>query len=274
MGTGLDDASRDSPGPIDAALSVDAEQVLHAVADASDDAIVALDESSRILSWNRSAERIFGYPTEDVIGRPSTMLFPEHLSDRMREVLDAVIAGDRVDHVEAEIGRRDDMPVPVVLTACPVLTRGAAQPAAVVMVRDVTEQRLAQASLAEVERRLSEAERLSHTGTWMWDRRTGAVQWSDEHHRIHGCDPIEFDGTIEAHLACVHEDDRARVQRAMDDAVESGHPLDLEYRAVLPDGTQRWVHTRAEPTMGSAGTVVGLRGVGRDISGQRVGVGD
>ena len=100
-------------------MSVDAEQVLHAVADASDDAIVALDASSRILSWNRSAERIFGYPTEDVIGRPSAMLFPEHLRDRMGDVLDAVIAGDRVDRFEAEIGRRDDMPVPVSLTACP-----------------------------------------------------------------------------------------------------------------------------------------------------------
>ena len=104
-------------------MSVDAEQVLHAVADASDDAIVALDATGRILSWNRSAERIFGYPTEDVIGRPSAMLFPEHLRDRMSDVLDAVIAGDRVDRFEAEIGRRDDMPVPVSLTACPVFVQ-------------------------------------------------------------------------------------------------------------------------------------------------------
>lgn len=251
-------------------MSVDAEQVLHAVADASDDAIVALDASSRILSWNRSAERIFGYPTEDVIGRPSAMLFPEHLRDRMSDVLDAVIAGDRVDRFEAEIGRRDDMPVPVSLTACPVFGQREALPAAVVVVRDVTEQRLAQASLAEVEARLNEAERLSRTGSWLWDRRTGAVQWSDEHHRIHGREPVEFGGTIEAHLACVHEDDRPRLAAAIDAAVRSGHPLDVEYRALLPGGGERWVHTRAEPTMGSAGTVVGLRGVGRDVSAEHV----
>ena len=73
--------------------------------------------------------------------------------------------------------------------------------AAVLIGRDITEQRLAQASLAEVEARVRESEALANVGSWLWDLRTGTVQWSDEFHRIHGVDPLDFDGTLEAHLA-------------------------------------------------------------------------
>ena len=66
--------------------------------------------------------------------------------------------------------------------------------------RDITEQRLAQAALAETEARLREAEALAHVGRWLWDVGSGAVQWSEELHRIHGIDPRDFDGTLEAHL--------------------------------------------------------------------------
>ena len=83
---------------------------------------------------------------------------------------------------------------------------------AVSVAHDLTEQRLAQASLAEVEARRREGEAQAHVGRWLWDIGTGAVQWSDELHRIHGVDPLEFAGTLDAHLACVHDDDRARVR--------------------------------------------------------------
>jgi PAS domain S-box-containing protein len=161
------------------------------------------------------------------------------------------------------------MPVPVSLTACPVFGRAGRAPAAVVLVRDVTEQRLAQAILAEVEERLREAERLSQTGSWLWDRRTGSVQWSDGLHRIHGRDPLEFDGTFDGHLDSVHPADREALRAAVAEAVASGHPLEQEYRVALTEDGARWVHTRAEPTIGSDGTVVGLRGIAQDVTGER-----
>ena len=69
-----------------------------------------------------------------------------------------------------------------------------------VVARDVTEQHLAQATLAEIDARLEEAEALSHVGSWLWDLRTGAVQWSTEFHRIHGIDPLDFAGTFESYM--------------------------------------------------------------------------
>jgi PAS domain S-box-containing protein len=133
-------------------------------------------------------------------------------------------------------------------------------------VRDVTEQRLAQAALAEAEGRLEEGEALAHVGSWLWDVRTGAVQWSTEFHRIHGVEPLDFDGTFESHLAVVHPADRDRLRGEMERSVATGRSLLQEYRIVRPDGEWRLVRVRAQPALGSDGTTVGLRGSGQDIT--------
>ena len=144
------------------------------------------------------------------------------------------------------------------------------QVGSVAVVQDIAEQRLAQAMLAEAEARHREGEALTHTGRWQWDLATGAVQWSVELHRIYGIDPLDFDGTFDAQLACVHEDDRDQLRAAIDRSITKGRATDEEFRIVRPNGEVRWVHTRAEPTIDQAGDVIALRGVGQDITDRRL----
>ncbi len=139
----------------------------------------------------------------------------------------------------------------------------------VVVARDVTEQHLAQATLAEIDARLEEAEALSHVGSWLWDLRTGAVQWSTEFHRIHGIDPLDFAGTLRVlHGADHWEADSDRVREAMIESVGSSRPVDLEYRVLHPDQKTHVVWVHANPTLGSDGKAVGLRGIGQDVTDQ------
>jgi PAS domain S-box-containing protein len=240
-----------------------------AVLESIDDAVFSHDAGLRIVTWNRSAERIFGYPEHEILGQQSLVLFPEHLRPEVKLLLDTVGDGDRVDHYEIEIQRKDRMPVPISLSLCPVFDVQRRLVASVAIARDITEQRLAQATLAEIETRIREAEALAHVGGWLWDIGTNSVQWSDELHRIHGIDPLEFEGTLEAHLRCVHPDDRQRVQERMHEAVAALRPFEDEYRIVRPDGGQRWVFARAELTIGSTGAAVGLRGIGQDMTARR-----
>jgi len=139
----------------------------------------------------------------------------------------------------------------------------------VAVLQDITEQRLAQAMLGEAEARLREGESLAHIGRWQFDVATGVVQWSDGFHAIHGVDPLDFEGTLDAQLAYVHPDDRDGVRATVDHSVASGRAFDEEYRVVRPDQEIRWLHTRAEPTIDSAGTVVGLRGIAQDVTDRR-----
>lgn len=260
----MDTSDRDDAGHAQARLAL-----LEAIVETSDDAILSHDSRTRITSWNHSAVRIFGYLEEEIIGQPSTELFPEHLRSELGVVFETVMAGDRVDHLETEAQRKDGMPLPISLSVSPVFDADARLVASVLVARDVTEQRLTQATMAEIETRVSQAEALAHVGSWLWDLRTGTVQWTDELHRIHGVEPLEFEGTLDAHLERVHPDDRPRVQERMESAVASRRPFEDEYRVVRPDGEQRWVYARAEPALGSAGTVVGLRGIGQDVTGRR-----
>ncbi len=138
----------------------------------------------------------------------------------------------------------------------------------VVVARDVTEQHLAQATLAEIDARLEEAEALSHVGSWLWDLRTGTVQWSMEFHRIHGIDPLDFAGTFESYMDQINVTDSDRVRDAMTTSVGSSRPVDLDYRVVHPDQKTHVVWVHANPTLGSDGKAVGLRGIGQDVTDQ------
>ena len=85
-------------------------------------------------------------------------------------------------------------------------------------------------------------------------------------HRIHGVDPASFDGTMDVHLAVVHPEDVEPLRGALAAAVDAGRPLDVEYRIVRGDGAERWLYSRAEPTFGSLGAVVGLSGFAQDVT--------
>jgi PAS domain S-box-containing protein len=243
--------------------------VLEAVVDISDDAVFSLDGQGRITSWNRSAERIFGHPEAEIVGKDLALLFPPHLRADVAAVFETVSAGDRVSHFETEIQRSDGMLSPISLSACPILDVDATLVALAVIARDITEQVLAQATLAEVESRVRESEALAHAGGWLWDVHSGAVQWSDEFHRIHDVEPRDFEGTLDAHLERVHRDDREDVRAAMIACAVSGRRFELEYRVVRPSGEIRWLYASATPTVGSAGTVVGLRGIAQDVTDRR-----
>ena len=245
--------------------------LLEAFVDASDEAMFSHDHEGRVTSWNRSAQRIFGYLPGEIVGQPSVRLFPEHLQGDAKRLFDTVMAGDHVDHFETEAVRKDGLPIVISMSLRPVADSDGRLASTVLVARDITEQRLAQATLAEMDNRVREREALAHVGSWLWDLRTGAVQWSDELHRIHGVDPLEFEGTLEAHLRQVHPEDEKRVRTGMEEAVASGGPFEDEYRIVRPGGEVRWVFSRAEPSIGSAGAVVGLRGIGQDVTDRRGG---
>jgi PAS domain S-box-containing protein len=256
----------DSARPDTSPGGIASQALLAAVIEMSDDAIFTCDAKGTVTSWSATAQRLFGYRADDVLDGPLDILFPEHLTDQVEGIIATVLTGDRIRNFETEVLRPDGMPLPVTLSLGPVLDSEKSAVGVVVIARDVTEQHVAQATLAEIDARMEEGEALAHIGSWLWDLRTGAVQWSAEFHRIHGVDPLEFDGTLASHLALIHPDEREAVETAMVQSVESGRPFNREYRVVRPDQEVHVIQVRAQPTFGSTGRVLGLRGIGQDVS--------
>ncbi|MBO6521375.1 MAG: PAS domain S-box protein [Rhodospirillales bacterium] len=122
--------------------------------------------------------------------------------------------------------------------------------------------------LRETQRRLREAQRIAKLGSWDWDVVTGDVWWSQQIYTIFGVDPARPHVTYDVFLGFVHADDRARVEQAVDDAVNNGAPYDITHRIVQPDDTIRYVRERAEVTRDDAGKPVRMSGTVQDVTEQ------
>ena len=119
-------------------------QRLAAIVEFSDDAIVAKDLDGVITTWNRGAERLFGYTAEETIGKPITILIPHDRQDEEYEILDRIRRGEHVDHYDTIRRRKDGSLVDVALTISPVRDAAGKIIGASKIARDITERRRAQ----------------------------------------------------------------------------------------------------------------------------------
>ena len=212
--------------------------------------------------WNRGARYLYGYDRADVSARPAAFLFAEHRRAEGEALIQRALSGETIERAESDVRRKDGLVVPVWLTLAPV-TGDSGQPVGLVaVVRDVSEQKLAAATLAESEERLRESEVLAHTGAWLWDG-DDLVQWSDGMYRIHGIDALGFAGTLDSHFSRVKVDDRAAARPILLEAFALGRSFETEYRLEGPDGATAWVYVRGQPIIDAFGRPQGMTGPSR-----------
>jgi PAS domain S-box-containing protein len=133
-------------------------------------------------------------------------------------------------------------------------------------VRDITERSRALESLAASERRLRDAQRLAHIGSWQWVVATDTVTWSEELYRIAGQDPSLPAPSYAALAACYTPGSWEQLSAAVAEVLKGGSPYELELAMVRPDGGTRCVLTRGESDHDDSGRIVGLQGTCQDIS--------
>src|SRR6266511_2961007 len=96
-------------------------QRLAAIVASSDDAIVSKDLEGIVTSWNRAAERMFGYTAEEMIGQSIRTIVPHDRQAEEDEVLACVKRGEKVDHFDTIRRRKDGSLVPISLTVSPIV---------------------------------------------------------------------------------------------------------------------------------------------------------
>jgi len=116
-------------------------QRLASIVQSSDDAIVSKNLDGIIASWNKGAERIFGYTAEEAIGQPITIVIPQDRQDEERTILTRIRRGERIDHFETVRQRKRGSLIVVSLTISPVKNAEGKIVGASKIARDVTEQR-------------------------------------------------------------------------------------------------------------------------------------
>ena len=131
-----------SPSPKPKITPPAAEQLLSAIVDSSDDAILSKDLDGVITSWNKSAERIFGYTAEEIVGKSVTVLLPGDRADEEVDILNRVRRGERVDHFETIRVTKDGKRVEMAITVSPIKDAQGKIVGASKVARDISAQRL------------------------------------------------------------------------------------------------------------------------------------
>jgi PAS domain S-box-containing protein len=132
-------------------------------------------------------------------------------------------------------------------------------------VAETTRTILAERAREESEGRLRLAIEGAKLGTWDWDLRNFRGTWSPRTSEILGY-PAKDEVTVEQRNASIHPDDRARVWREFNEAIQSGDDLVSEYRALRPDGQVRWIASRGAIARDESGKPVRAAGIVVDVT--------
>jgi PAS domain S-box-containing protein len=133
-----------------------AAQQLAAIVESSDDAIVSKDLNGIIQTWNRGAQRVFGYRAEEIIGKPVTILMPPDRIDEEPGILARVRRGERIEHYETVRRCKDGSLIDISLTVSPIRDCNGRITGASKIARNITERKRAETAVRDSERRLQD----------------------------------------------------------------------------------------------------------------------
>jgi PAS domain S-box-containing protein len=212
--------------------------------------------------------RVYGFDPEHGMPAWEERLERVHPEDRAKwqAAIDRAIAEKSEYEVEFRILLPDGTVKYIHTVGHPVLTASGDLTEFVGSATDVTERRRAEEALRRSEGYLAQAQRLTQSGSWAWNVRTGARFWSHETFRIFGYGPEKVKPTWSDILDRVHPEDRpAIVQQAKMEATLK-EDSEFDWRIVLPDGRIKHLHSIARPVMDVSGEITEIVGTLIDVT--------
>ncbi|WP_205512340.1 PAS domain-containing sensor histidine kinase [Longitalea arenae] len=246
-----------------------------AIIQSSDDAIISKTLDGIVTSWNNSAERIFGYTAEEMIGEHITKIVPPDRLDEEFQIRERLEKGERIDHFETKRITKDGVLLNISLSISPIKNNKGIITGASKIARDITAQKKAERQIRENEELIRESEErlrlaveIAELGTWELDLATGLTATSTEHRKILGYSKEEQWGK-QKFMNILHPADQARVQQAFETALQTGK-ISYEARIIRPDNNQqRWIRVNGTTIYDKKHTPVKMLGTVLDITDQK-----
>ena len=222
----------------------DARALLASIVDAADDAILGTAADGAILSWNKGAEALYGYPASEMLGKPISILAPVDRIAEITQILQKILHGDTVSQWETVTLDREGGQVDVSLTISPVRNAAGRVVGSSIIARDVRRRRQDQEALRQSEERYRSLVASLPDIVWVADEAGQPVFTSSNCQTITGFsqEKIYQEGFWADHI---HPDDLPRVLAGYRALFDEGRAVDTEYRFQREDGQWIWLHSRA-----------------------------
>jgi PAS domain S-box-containing protein len=233
---------------------------LASIVASADDAIISEELSGTIVSWNRAAERIFGYTESEAIGQSIHVIVPPELHEEEEDVLRRVRAGEGVSHYETVRIRKDGQRVDVSLTVSPIVTPDGRIMGASTIARDITERR----RLETDARHFAAIVQSSDDAIVSKDLNGIIVSWNRAAERLFGYAAAEIVGRS---VRVIIPPDRQSEEDDVLAAVRRGDVIDhFETVRLRKDGSRVPISLTVSPIRGSKGEIIGASKIVRDLS--------
>jgi PAS domain S-box-containing protein len=231
----------------------EAARLLSSIVEESDDAIMSKNLDGIVLTWNRGAERIYGYTAEEMVGQSVARLMPFELAHELSEIVDDLGREARLEHYQTERLRKDGRRIAVSLTISPLKNAGGYVVGASIISRDVTERRLAEKALAHSEERYRSLASATTQIVWSTSSKGEVIEDIPMWREFTGQSPEQVKGM--GWIDALHPEDRERNAEVWLRAVGYRSFYHTEYRMRRQDGQYRWMAVHGVPVLESGGGI-------------------
>lgn len=237
---------------------------LAAIVESSDDAIVSITTEGVITSWNMGANLLYGYSSEEMLGRLMNPVIPKDRHLEESEILERIKKGEKVEHYETIRVKKNGEVVDVSLTVSPIKDSLGTIIGASKSARNISKQKQAERSLIENEQKLQIVIEASQLGTWELNVKTGEVSYSKRYLEILGYSEkakLEHGNLLQR----LYPEDLEIRDKAFEDAFKTGR-LYYVSRLVWADETIHWIEARGKVFYDEQNNPLRVIGTVRDIT--------
>lgn len=183
---------------------------LASIVESTDDAIISKTLDGVITSWNPAAECLFGYSSEEAIGKPMLLVIPQELAHEERDILARIVKGERIEHFETRRVRKDNKQIDVAVTISPLRDNSGRVIGASTIARDITERKRAEEEIRQ------QAGLLSLAPAVVRDMNDRTVLWTRGAEQLYGYSQKEALGQISHDLLkTVFPEPLAEIQKSL-----------------------------------------------------------